>query len=608
MKKLFLFLTVLFPLMANAASVAVVIDGVAYSYDDSWLYALNKDVQVVSLSDGAKYSGDVVIKDSIECQIRDEKWEYVTRKLPVTVIGGSAFRDCPDLKSVTIPKTITSIVEYAFLGTCTNINILDLESWTSITLGGWTIKTGQRDKYLPAFPEGFNLYLNGKEAKDLEIPASVKTVGEYQFYKCQNITSVNVNAQKVLSYAFSQCPNLTTVNIGGNVETIYSTVFMGNSLVSTVTVEEGKLQSITGFAFCKSLKSVKLPNSLKKIDAEAFWLSGLEHIDIPEGVEILGNGAFAATMIESITLPSSLTKIGDNAFAYCEKLKSVTFSDGLEVIGYKAFENTALTAVEIPSSVKSIGMSAFQNCKNLTTLGFVGCHNIKVGTRAFWDCTNISYLYTDNLDAWCSSMDFSSDSPVKSTKRLYVNGKVIDEHVVCPNVSRIIGNLSYCNDITTITFLENVQDIRPNAFYNCPNLKTIFCYAKTPPTFSNETFGNRFNNVTVYVPKDLVETYRNYVQTSYWVNWKDCCQILPIEDDPMGIESISDNIFSIDQQNGAIIIGNAPDGVLIKAFSPSGTLVASSVVSNGVATLNLQEKNAIVLLKIEDKTWKIRVK
>ncbi len=311
MKKFLLIIAVsLLPLIVNAASVAVVIDGVAYFYDDAWIYSSNKDVKVVPLSDGVKYCGDIVIKDSIECLIRDERWEYVTRKLPVTVISGNAFRDCPDLKSVTIPKTITSILEYAFLGTCTDINIYDIGAWAKISLGGWTIKTGQRDKYIPAFPQGFNLYINGKEAKDLVIPASVGTVGEYQFYKCQNITSVNVNAPKVFSYAFSQCPNLTTVKIGGNVEAIYSTVFAGDSLISTVTIEEGKLQSITGFAFCKSLKSVKLPSSLKKIDSEAFWLSGLEYIDIPEGVETLGSQAFAATMIESITLPSSLTTIG----------------------------------------------------------------------------------------------------------------------------------------------------------------------------------------------------------------------------------------------------------------------------------------------------------
>lgn len=415
MKKFLLIIAVsLLPLIVNAASVAVVIDGVAYFYDDAWIYSSNKDVKVVPLSDGVKYCGDIVIKDSIECLIRDERWEYVTRKLPVTVISGNAFRDCPDLKSVTIPKTITSILEYAFLGTCTDINIYDIGAWAKISLGGWTKKTGQRDKYLPAFPQGFNLYLDGNEAKDLVIPASVKTVGEYQFYKCQNIVSVDVNATKVLSYAFFQCPNLVTVNVGGNVETI-------------------------------------------------------------------GSRAFAATMIESIVLPSSLTKIGDYAFTHCEKLKSVTFP-------------------------------------------------------------------------------------------------------------------------------ENVQNISSGAFSGCSNLQTIYCYAKSPPTFYSDTFGeSALRKLTVYVPRESVELYKSFVQPTCYYSWKDCAQILPMEEDPTGIAPISYNP-SIEQQNGVIIIKNALDGVPVKAFSPTGILVASSVVSNGVAILNIQKKDAIVLLKIDDKTSKIRMK
>ena len=65
---------------------------------------------------------------------------------------------------------------------------------------------------------------------------------------------------------------------------------------------------------------VKLPNSLKKIEEEAFMGSSLEEITIPEGVTEIGNRAFGGCMqLYKIVLPKSITSIGgEAAFSHTE--------------------------------------------------------------------------------------------------------------------------------------------------------------------------------------------------------------------------------------------------------------------------------------------------
>ena len=65
------------------------------------------------------------------------------------------------------------------------------------------------------------------------------------------------------------------------------------------------------FYECKNLKSVKFPNSLKKIGLFAFFGCGLEDVEFPASVRTVCQGAFAE----------------------CENLKSARFHDGLEILG-----------------------------------------------------------------------------------------------------------------------------------------------------------------------------------------------------------------------------------------------------------------------------------
>ena len=91
-------------------------------------------------------------------------------------------------------------------------------------------------------------------------------------------------------------------------------------------------------------------------------------ITTPVWLRAIPNNAFAAcSRLKSIMIPDGVKKIGDFAFANCSSLTSVTIPKSVMSIGGSVFWGCkALTSVTIPKSVKKIENSAFHWCDKLT--------------------------------------------------------------------------------------------------------------------------------------------------------------------------------------------------------------------------------------------------
>ncbi len=150
---------------------------------------------------------------------------------PVTSIGDSAFQDCIDITSVTIPDSVTLIEEDAF-NSCSSL--------TNIIIGN-----------------------------------AVTSIGEEAFEDCSSLSSVTIPDSVITigKEAFEDCYNLTNVNIGNSVSSIGSLAFAGSGLTSIVI--PGSVISIgaNAFARCQDLTSVDLPH---------YFVTDLALIDIPE--------------------------------------------------------------------------------------------------------------------------------------------------------------------------------------------------------------------------------------------------------------------------------------------------------------------------------------
>jgi hypothetical protein len=124
------------------------------------------------------------------------------------------------------------------------------------------------------------------------------------------------------------------------------------------------------FAFCSSLTSVTIPDSVTSIGYQAFgW----------------------CTSLRDVTMGSSVTSIAQLAFFDCERLTNVTIPDSVTSIGNWAFELCfGLTNVTIGRRVTSIGNGAFVNC-HLTSVYFRG-DAPSLGSELYGDNETVYYL------------------------------------------------------------------------------------------------------------------------------------------------------------------------------------------------------------------------
>ena len=133
------------------------------------------------------------------------------------------------------------------------------------------------------------------------------------------------------------------------------------------------ISEIPDYAFlgCTSLKSVKLPQGLKKLGFQAFSeCESLQSINMPNSLEDIGSNCFAyCSNLDNVEFPDSLKHIGHNAFSFCSSLKEVILPDGLEEIESYAFSDCdSLQRVRLPANDNMLGELMMNCCPHLVEI------------------------------------------------------------------------------------------------------------------------------------------------------------------------------------------------------------------------------------------------
>ena len=295
---------------------------------------------------------------------------------PVTSIDGSAFYNCSELTSVTIPDGVTSIGARVFEG-CSELTSIAIPDGVTSIGGG-------------AF--------NGcSKLASISIPDSVRSIGARAFYNCSGLTSITIpdGVTAIGEDTFSGCSLLTLITIPNSVTSIGSSAFSGCSKLTSITIPDG-VTSIGGSAFyrCTGLTSITIPDGVTSIkDAMFSWCRGLTNVVIGSNVTNIGSSAFSACSgLMSIAIPDSVTSIGDWAFDDCSGLTSIIIPDGVTSIGNCVFSDcSGLTSISIPDSVTSIGSCAFEDCSGLTSIT-IPDGVTSIGFRAFSGCSGLTSI------------------------------------------------------------------------------------------------------------------------------------------------------------------------------------------------------------------------
>ena len=115
------------------------------------------------------------------------------------------------------------------------------------------------------------------------------------------------------------------------------------------------------------LRSIRIPDSVTKIDDYAFSRSGLRSISLPPGITEIPDGLFnQCSKLTDVRIPDGVTRIGDKAFCECSSLREIVLPDSVKTIEYKAFNGcSSLRRADIPDTVEIIDSSAFEDCSRL---------------------------------------------------------------------------------------------------------------------------------------------------------------------------------------------------------------------------------------------------
>jgi uncharacterized repeat protein (TIGR02543 family) len=234
--------------------------------------------------------------------------------------------------------------------------------------------------------DGFSGSIPSKIITEVEIPASVVSIGEKAFYKCIYLNKVTFKGNSALkeigASAFEGIPLLASVQFPATLQTIGEAAFKDNLALKTAAFDGGSvLKSIGKGAFqgCILLEnagvlgeaSYVLPASLVSVGDDAFRNDArLKNTGFASNsvLETVGSYAFYKTSFASLFLPKTLTTVGSYAFAENQSLVSAIFEENsvIEIIpGYMFSNCLSLSAIELPATVKTINTYAFQNTKAL---------------------------------------------------------------------------------------------------------------------------------------------------------------------------------------------------------------------------------------------------
>ena len=401
----------------------------------------------------------------------------------ITKIGESAFAGS-GLKELILPATITSIGNNAFNG----IDYITINATKVPTLGG---SFGQNAVVLVP-EEALNAYKTADVWKDFA--GQIFAIGAKLDYDVK--TTAQDNAPGLLQQLDrNNLNNIVSLKVSGTING-YDIMLFRNKMDNLHHLDlsdadivanpyeyyEGNCtqDSILGkhsFSELDKLISVKMPNSVKQINAAFNGCKNLTSVVLPEKLISLDGTFETCSKLENVEF-KSCQNIKYRAFRDCSSLRSITLPSNLTNLDEDCFYLSGLDSVIIPNNVEEIGGSAF---------------------------------------GWCGNLKYVSFPPsLKKINRFAFERCALDS-VSLPGLV-FIGDNAFANNsnLKELRVPSTLEKIEESAFTGC-GLEKVYAYTVLPISISQGTFDN-FSNISLYVPTQSVD---NYYLNTQWSQFKE---------------------------------------------------------------------------------------
>lgn len=199
---------------------------------------------------------------------------------------------------------------------------------------------------------------------------------------------------------FCECKSITSIKFPDTLKSIGRDAFYDcTNLVDIVIPSSVNTIKARAFKKCESLETIVIPDSVTTLDIDCFAsCTKLKNISISSSIKNIPQYGFASCVnLEKIVIPNSVENIDDLAFVGCLKLKSVTLSEKLEVINESVFGNCAcIKEISFPASLRMIKKRAFAYCLSLQKVNFLG-ERPEIAKNAFQSTPVGNDIYNGNL-------------------------------------------------------------------------------------------------------------------------------------------------------------------------------------------------------------------
>lgn len=389
------------------------------------------------------------------------------------------------LKSVTLTNTI-NLIDYAFYH-CSQLEEINFNTGLE--------KIG-------------NYAFSNLEISSLIIPDTVKYIGDYAFYCCENLIfdiSINNRIETIGDAAFYQCYKLgfESISFLKKCKTIGREAFYDIDSIVEIDFSNSAIEKIWFSAFNKcdnvetlivprvamdpnyehlaslfatkssagTLGTITTPEALKKVviteefDGKLTNIRYLEEvvIEVENGnINIPAKAFSSLENLNSVVINCTKYSIGDYAFEGCYSLCNFNFKNCTHIGSY-AFNNCTSLEEVILFENTSVGSYAFNNCTGLRKID-ASAKNVSLGAGTFKSCNGIEYLGLNTSILEVQPLKWYFPSVAIPSHNNYSNclGSKLKEVYIDGDDYVVEGCLDFANvTLDVLSFGENVKHITP---------------------------------------------------------------------------------------------------------------------------------------------------